>query len=276
MFRDITIGQYYPSGSLLHRLDPRVKLLGVLVYVAALFVINNIWALIFPAALLIAMIAVSKIPVSYILRGMKMLVFLVVVAVAFNLLFTEGDHMIWKWWIFKFSYEGILRAVFFAVRLMFVVVGASMLTYTTTPTTLTNGLEKAMSPLKKIHFPAHELAMMMSIALRFIPILSEEVNKIIKAQLARGADFESGSIFRKAKGMIPILIPLFVSAFRRASDLATAMESRCYHGGEGRTKMYPLKYMTADKVSYIVILVVLLATIGMRILMDHYVAWGRI
>ena len=276
MFRDITIGQYYPSGSVLHRLDPRVKLLGVLVYVAMLFVVNNIWGLIFPAAILAVLIIISKVPLSYILRGMKMLVFLIIFAVFFNLFFTEGEHMIWKWWIFKFSYEGILKAVFFTVRLMFVVVGASMLTYTTTPTTLTNGMEKVMSPLRVIHFPAHEIAMMMSIALRFIPILSEEVNKIIKAQLARGADFESGGIIKKAKGMIPILIPLFVSAFRRASDLATAMESRCYHGGDGRTKMYPLKYVTADKVSYILILVVLLVTIAMRVLMDRFLLWGRV
>ena len=276
MFRDITIGQYYPSGSVLHRLDPRVKLLGVLVYVAMLFVVNNICGLIFPAAILAVLIIISKVPLSYILRGMKMLVFLIIFAVFFNLFFTEGEHMIWKWWIFKFSYEGILKAVFFTVRLMFVVVGASMLTYTTTPTTLTNGMEKVMSPLRVIHFPAHEIAMMMSIALRFIPILSEEVNKIIKAQLARGADFESGGIIKKAKGMIPILIPLFVSAFRRASDLATAMESRCYHGGDGRTKMYPLKYVTADKVSYILILVVLLVTIAMRVLMDRFLLWGRV
>lgn len=276
MFRDITIGQYYPGNSILHRLDPRVKLLGVIVYIAILFIINNIWALIFPAVILGVMIAISKIPLSYILRGMRMLVVLIIAAVFFNVFFTEGEHMIWKWWIFKMSYEGILRAVFFAVRLMFVVVGASMLTYTTTPTTLTNGLEKVLSPLRKIHFPAHELAMMMSIALRFIPILAEEMNKIIKAQLARGADFESGGIIKKAKGMIPILIPLFVSAFRRASDLATAMEARCYHGGGGRTKMCPLKYVTADKVSYVLILIVLLISIGMRILMDRFLLWGRV
>lgn len=276
MFRDITIGQYYPGNSILHRLDPRVKLLGVIVYVAILFIINNIWTLIFPAAILIALIAVSKIPVSYILKGMRMLIFLMAAAVFFNVLFTEGEHMIWRWWILKVSYEGILRAVFFAVRLMFVVVGASMLTYTTTPTTLTNGLEKVFSPLKKIHFPAHELAMMMSIALRFIPILAEEMNKIIKAQLARGADFESGGLVRKARGMVPILIPLFISAFRRASDLATAMEARCYHGGDGRTRMHPLRYKTRDKASYVLILFALLLMIAMRILTDRFLTWGSV
>lgn len=276
MFRDITIGQYYPANSILHRLDPRVKLLGVIVYIAVLFILNNIWGLIFPAAILVILVAISKVPLSYILRGMKMLGFLVIAAVFFNLFFTDGEHMIWSRWIFRFSQEGILRAVFFAVRLMFVVVGASMLTYTTTPTTLTSGLEKSLSHLKIIHFPAHELAMMMSIALRFIPILTEEMNKIIKAQLARGADFESGGIVKKAKGMIPILIPLFVSAFRRAADLATAMEARCYHGGDGRTRLHPLKYMTSDKVSYMLILAVLLLSIGMRILMDRFVLWGRV
>lgn len=276
MFRDITIGQYYPGNSILHRLDPRVKLLGVIVYVAMLFITNNIFALAFPAAILIVLIAVSKIPLSYILKGMRVLVYLMIAAVFFNVFFTEGEHMIWRWWILKVSHEGILRAVFFAVRLMFVVVGASMLTYTTTPTTLTSGLEKVLSPLKKIHFPAHELAMMMSIALRFIPILAEEMNKIIKAQLARGADFESGGLIKKAKGMVPILIPLFISAFRRASDLATAMEARCYHGGEGRTKMHPLKYETRDKVTYLLILLALLITIAMRVLMDRFITWGRV
>ena len=264
MFRDITIGQYYPGNSILHRLDPRVKLLGVIVYVAMLFITNNIFALAFPAAILIVLIAISKIPVAYILKGMRMLVYLMIAAVFFNVFFTEGDHMIWRWWILKVSHEGILRAVFFAVRLMFVVVGASMLTYTTTPTTLTSGLEKVFSPLKKIRFPAHELAMMMSIALRFIPILAEEMNKIIKAQLARGADFESGGLVRKAKGMVPILIPLFISAFRRASDLATAMEARCYHGGGGRTRMNEIRFDRGDAVAAVLMVLFLAVIIASR------------
>jgi len=204
-----------------------------------------------------------------------MILFLMIVAVFFNLFFTDGD-ILWQWWIFKISREGILRSVFFAVRLMLVVVGASLLTYTTTPTTLTSGLEKVFSPLKAIRFPAHEMAMMMSIALRFIPILSEEVNKIIKAQLARGADFETGGIIRRAKGMIPILIPLFISAFRRASDLANAMEARCYHGGEGRTKMHPLRYKGRDISAYIILLVFLLAVIALRIVMDRMGIWGSV
>ncbi len=275
MFRDITIGQYYPGSSVLHRLDPRVKLLGVIVYIAALFIINNIWGLIFLFAALAVLVGLSRIPLKHILKGMRMIVFLVVVAVFFNLFFTEGE-IIWQWWILKLTHEGIIRAAFFALRLVFVIVGSSLLTYTTTPTTLTNGLEKVLSPLRVIKFPAHEMAMMMSIALRFIPILAEEVNKIINAQLARGADFETGGLIKKAKGMIPILIPLFVSAFRRASDLATAMEARCYHGGEGRTKMHPLKYETRDKIAYFVILGYLLLTIAVRVLMDHFVLWGRI
>ena len=174
------------------------------------------------------------------------------------------------------SYEGIYRAVYFAVRLIYVIVGASLLTYTTTPTTLTNGLEKVFKPLDKIHFPGHEIAMMMSIALRFIPILTEEINKIIKAQLARGADFDTGGLILKARGMIPIMVPLFVSAFRRATELATAMEARCYSGGPNRTKMFPLKYEKRDKIAYIILVVYLLAAIGLRILMDHFLTWGLV
>ena len=275
MFRDITIGQYYPGNSILHRLDPRVKLLGVIVYIAALFIINNIWGCIFLLATIAVLIGLSGIPLGHILKGMKMIGLLIIVAVFFNLFFSEGK-VLWQWWILKLTEEGILRAVFFALRLVLVILGSSLLTYTTTPTTLTNGLEKVLSPLKIIHFPAHEMAMMMSIALRFIPILTEETNKIIKAQLARGADFETGGLVRKAKGMVPILIPLFVSAFRRAADLATAMEARCYHGGEGRTRLHPLKYENRDKIAYFVILFYLLLTIAVRVLMDSFLLWGKI
>ena len=273
MFRDITVGQYYPADSILHRLDPRVKLLGVVVYIAALFIINNIWGLLLLGIVLAALIITSKVPIRIMVKGLRMLVFLMLIAVFFNLFFTDGN-ILWRWWIFKISTEGILRAVFFGLRLVFVVLGSSLLTYTTTPTTLTAGLEKVFYPLRKIHFPGHELAMMMSIALRFIPILSEEVNKIIKAQLARGADFETGGVLKKAKGMIPILIPLFISAFRRASDLATAMEARCYHGGKGRTQMYPLTYQRRDITAYIVIIAYLALIIAVRILMSRFLTWG--
>ena len=265
MFRDITVGQYYRTDSILHRLDPRVKLLGVVVYIAAVFVISNIFALIGMLIVLGVLIALSKVPLSYILRGMKMILFLMIVAVFFNLFFTDGE-ILWQWWIFKISREGILRAVFFAVRLMLVVVGASLLTYTTTPTTLTGGLEKVFSPLKAIKFPAHEMAMMMSIALRFIPILTEETDKIMKAQSARGADFDSGNIIQKAKALVPILVPLFVSAFRRANDLAMAMEARCYHGGEGRTKMKPLRYGRRDLLAYLAMLLYLVVLISVNLL----------
>ena len=275
MFKDITIGQYYPANSILHRLDPRVKLFGVVVYIAAVFIINHLLGFIFLTAAIAILIGLSKVPLKHILKGLRFVWFLVILAVFFNLFFSDGT-IIWKWWIFHMSYEGIYRAVYFAVSLIYVIVGASLLTYTTTPTTLTNGLEKVFKPLDKIHFPGHEIAMMMSIALRFIPILTEEINKIIKAQLARGADFDTGGLILKAKGMIPIMVPLFVSAFRRATELATAMEARCYSGGPNRTKMFPLKYEKRDKIAYIILVVYLLAAIGLRILMDHFLTWGLV
>ncbi len=275
MFKDITIGQYYPANSIFHRLDPRVKLLGVVIYLAGLFITNNIWGLIFQTIVLAALVITSKVPLKFILKGLKAMTVLIIMAVFFNLFFTDGN-IYWKWWIFKISEEGVIRAVFFAARLLYVVIGASLLTYTTTPTVLTNGLEKVFYPLSKIKFPSHEMAMMMSIALRFIPILSEEVNKIIKAQLARGADFDTGGLLKKAKGMIPILVPLFVSAFRRASDLASAMEARCYHGGDGRTKLNPLKYKNRDYIAYAVLALYLAAVIVMRVFMDKFLIWGRI
>jgi len=275
MFKNISIGQYYPANSIFHRLDPRVKLLGVIIYIAALFIINNLWGFIYLTAAFAALIALSKIPLSYILRGMRFIWFIAALAAFFNLFFTKGGEILWQWWIFTFSTRGIFQAVFFTLRLIYVIVGAAMLTYTTTPTSLTAGLEKVMDPLKVIKFPGHEIAMMMSIALRFIPILSEEITKIIKAQSARGADFDTGGLMTKAKGMIPVLIPLFVSAFRRATDLATAMEARCYNGGE-RTKMFPLKYENRDKAGYFILLGYLILTIAVRVLMDIFVTWGRI
>ncbi len=275
MFRNITLGQYYATDSQIHRLDPRVKLLGVVVYIAAQFIINNIWGLILLAGVLALVIRATNIPFSYMLKGLRAMAVLIILAVVFNIFSGTGD-VIWQWWILKFSMEGVLRAAFFALRLICVVLGTGILTYTTTPTTLTAGLEKVFSHLKAIKFPAHEIAMMMSIALRFIPILAEEVTKITNAQLARGADFETGGIIKKAKGMIPILIPLFVSAFKRASDLATAMEARCYHGGDGRTRMFPLKYGENDKKAYIVIFAFLAVVIAVRILMDKFLVSGRI
>ena len=266
MFRNITLGQYYPTDSVIHRLDPRVKLLGITVYIAIVFLMNHLLGLIFPCALLAVLIGISRVPFRYMLKGLRGVLILMILAAVFNLFSGSPENALWHWWILTVSKESILRAAYFVLRLICVVLGSSLLTYTTTPTTLTNGLEKVFSHLRFMHFPAHELAMMMSIALRFIPILAEEVNKIMNAQLARGADFETGGIVKKVKGVIPILIPLFVSAFKRASDLATAMEARCYHGGEGRTKMYPLQYAARDKRAYLIILAALLAGICVRIM----------
>ncbi len=275
MFRDITIGQFYPVTSVINKLDPRVKLFGVVIYIAAVFIVNNILGLAYIAAALAVILILSKVPLRHILKGMRFLWVLVMVAIFFNLMFSDGD-IIWRWWIFHMSRQGILRAAFFAVRLVLVVIGSAMLTYTTTPTNLTAGLEKIFKPLNKIRFPGHEIAMMMSIALRFIPILAEEINKIMNAQLARGAAFDSGGMIVKAKGMVPVMVPLFISAFRRASNLATAMESRCYSGGEGRTKMYPLEYHKRDYVAYAICVLFLLSAVGLRILMNHYISWGTI
>ena len=266
MFRNITLGQYYPVKSILHDLDPRVKLLGVVVYIAAIFIINNILGLIFPCAALALLILISHIPLKHMLKGLRAVAVLIILAVIFNL-FSGNGEILWQWWILKISYESILRALFFALRLIFVVLATGLLTYTTTPTTLTGGLERVFSHLKIIRFPAHEVAMIMSIALRFIPILAEEVNKITNAQLARGADFETGGLIKKAKGLIPILIPLFVSAFKRASDLATAMEARCYHGSAGRTKMKPLVYTKRDYTAYGVITVYVLIWVLIKVML---------
>ena len=276
MFRDITIGQFYPGSSLLHRLDARVKLLGVIVYSVGIFLLNNIFGFIFITAVLLALIAISDVPLRYMLRGLRFVVVLIAFAVIINLFFTDGEHVFWSWRFLVISDTGILKAAFFAIRLLYVIVGASLLTYTTTPTDLTAGMEKALRPLNKIHVPVQEIAMMMSIALRFIPILAEEVNKIIDAQLARGAEFDSGGLIKKAKGMVPILVPLFVSAFRRASDLATAMEARCYQGGPGRTKMNPLKYESRDKAAYFVILAYLLAIIAIKVALNKLGIWGSV
>ena len=269
MFRNITLGQYYPGDSPLHRLDPRVKLFGLVIYIAGVFIINNIWGFIYIVGVLAVLTAISRIPLRHMLKGLRAILVLVILAVIFNLFSGDPKDALWHWWILTITTQSILNAAFFVLRLMCVVLGSSLLTYTTTPTTLTAGLEKVFSHLKFIHFPAHEIAMMMSIALRFIPILAEEVTKIINAQLARGADFDTGGLIKKAKGTIPILIPLFVSAFKRASDLATAMEARCYHGGEGRTRMNPLTYEASDIKAYMIILVFLVITIGIRIIMDR-------
>lgn len=262
MLKDITLGQYYQTESVIHRLDPRVKLVGTIAYILSLFLVNKIQGYIVAILFLALVIRLSKVPFKFMVKGMKAILFLLLLTVAFNLFLTPGEVLvqIWKLTITK---EGLKLAVLMAVRLIFLIIGSSVMTLTTTPNHLTDGMEKLMKPLRKIRVPVHEIAMMMSIALRFIPILMEETDKIMKAQIARGADFESGNLIKKAKALIPLLVPLFISAFRRANDLAMAMEARCYRGGEYRTKMKPLLYQRADRISYLVILIYLILCFGL-------------
>jgi energy-coupling factor transport system permease protein len=265
MIRDITIGQYYPANSILHRLDPRVKLIGTFLFIISLFLFNSLYGYIAVVIFLASVIKLSKVPFLYIVKGLKAIVILLLFTTFFNLFFSQGD-VIFRLGFLKITDKGLRDAIFFSIRLTILIIGSSLMTFTTTPNQLTDGLEKVMKPLNRIKVPVHEIAMMMSIALRFIPILLEETDKIMKAQMARGADFESGGIIKKAKSLIPLLVPLFVSAFRRANDLAMAMEARCYRGGEGRTKMKPLRYHSRDYLAYLVILFYLLTTIGVRVL----------
>lgn len=271
MIRDITIGQYYPADSIVHRLDPRVKLFATILFIISLFVVKSFVGYIVATLYLASVIIMSKVPFTYILKGLKMIILLLLLSVSFNLFLTKGEEVLVSFWVFTITKEGVKVAAFLAVRLIYVIIGSSVMTLTTTPNDLTSGMEKALNPLNKIKLPIHEISMMMSIALRFIPILIEETDKIMKAQIARGADFESGNIFKRAKSLIPILIPLFISSFRRATDLAVAMESRCYHGGEGRTKMKPLRYSKGDLAAYLVNIFYILLIIAERILADKLV-----
>lgn len=252
MLRDITLGQYYATESVIHRLDPRVKLTGTILYIISLFCFRNAWGYVMAGLFLALVIRLSKVPFRFMVKGMKSILFLLSITVLFNLFLTPGEVLV-AFWKLKITKEGLTLALTMAVRLTLLIIGSSVMTLTTTPNNLTDGMEKMMSPLKIFKVPVHEVAMMMSIALRFIPILMEETDKIMKAQLARGADFESGNLIRRAKAMVPLLVPLFISAFRRANDLAMAMEARCYRGGEGRTKMKPLIYRKRDLAAYVVI-----------------------
>ncbi len=252
MLRDITLGQYYPADSVIHKLDPRVKLFATMIYIISLFCFKGIAALLVATVFLIAVIRVSKVPFHFMVKGLKTIMVLMIITALFNLFLTPGEPLI-TFWIFKITAEGIKSAALMTIRLVYLILGTSIMTLTTTPNQLTDGLEKALMPLSKIGIPVHAIAMMMSIALRFIPILIEETDKIMKAQMARGADFENGNLIQKVKNMIPLLVPLFVSAFRRADDLAMAMEARCYNGGEGRTKMKPLRYMKRDHLAYVIV-----------------------
>lgn len=250
MIRDITIGQYYPADSPLHRLDPRTKLILVFVYILSLFIGKTLWEQIATYGIaflgLTAIIHASKVPLKFILKGLKAIVIIIVLTVVLNLFFTPGDDVLLRVGRVTITSQGLQTAVFMGLRLIMLIVGSSLLTLTTSPIQLTDGIETLMKPLEKVKVPAHEIAMMMTIALRFIPILLEETDKIMKAQMARGADFESGGLLKKAKNMVPLLVPLFISSFRRADDLALAMEARCYRGGEGRTRMKALKYASND------------------------------
>ena len=264
MFDSITLGQYYQTDSVLHRLDPRVKLVGTFAYLISLFVVDSYVGYIVAALFLAAMIFLSNVPFRYIIRGMTTIIFLLLLTVCFNLFLTPGE-VIWQAWIFKITKEGLTFAIKMAVRLSLLILGSSIMTLTTTPTQLTDALESLLRPLKKLHVPVHEVSMMMSIALRFIPILMEETDKIMKAQIARGADFESKNLIKKIKSMVPLLVPLFISAFRRANDLAMAREARCYRGEEGRTKMKPLVYQNRDRIAYLILLAFVVVCILTRI-----------
>ena len=250
MLKDVTLGQYFPGTSLIHRLDPRTKLIGVILYIVALFVAKSWISYAVVLAFLLVCIHISQIPHKAIVKGMKPLVVILIFTGVLNLFYSEGGRVLLHFWVLTVTTEGLKRAIFMMGRILMLISGTFLLTYTTSPISLTDGLESLLGPLKKLHVPVHELSMMMCIALRFIPTLIEETDKIMNAQKARGADFESGSIIDRAKALIPVLVPLFISAFRRADELATAMECRCYQGGEGRTKMKLLRYQRNDFLAF--------------------------
>ena len=271
MIRDITLGQYYQTDSVVHRLDPRVKLIATLLFICSLFVVNQAAGYVVAVVFLALAIRLSHVPFRFMVRGMRAILFLLVLTFGFNLFLTPGEA-VFQVWKLTVTREGITMAVKMAVRLSLLIIGSSVMTLTTTPNNLTDGLERLLKPLQKLRVPVHEIAMMMSIALRFIPILLEETDKIMKAQTARGASFDEGNLLQRAKNMVPLLVPLFISAFRRANDLAMAMEARCYRGGDGRTKMKPLHYEKRDYLTY----VVLLAYFAVCIVIGRIMPWGRI
>ncbi len=268
MLKDITLGQYFPGDTVVHRLDPRTKLILTILYIVLLFIAKSYvsYALVF--LFLVVSIALSRIRLKAILSGLKPLVILILVTAILNLFYTRGEHLLVRFWRISIYWEGVRTAATMALRIMMLITGTLLLTYTTSPLQLTDGMEKLLGPLKKLHVPVHELSMMMSIALRFIPTLIEETDKIMNAQKARGAEFDTGNLIQKAKAMLPLLVPLFISAFRRADELATAMESRCYHGGEGRTKMKVLKMARRDWAALaigavLLVLMILLRRLGL-------------
>ena len=264
MLKDVTIGQYFPGDTALHRLDPRTKLLAVIVYIVALFLAKWYVSYALVLAFLVFAVAVSRVRPKVLLKSLRPILIIIILTGVLNLFYSKGDHVLVSFWIIRITREGLENAFFMILRIVMLILGTFLLTYTTSPIALTDGLEQLLRPLAKLRVPVHELSMMMCIALRFIPTLMEETDKIISAQKARGADFETGNLVRRAKALIPILVPLFISSFRRADELATAMECRCYHGGEGRTKLKQLRYTAADFAAFGVMLALLAAVIVLR------------
>ena len=264
MLKDITLGQYFPGTTVAHKLDPRTKILLVVLYIVALFCAKGVAGYVLMALCLAVCVRISKVGIKQLVRGLKPVLFIIIFTGLLNLFFVPGETYLFQWGFLRISEEGLRNAVFMVLRIMLLIMGTFLMTYTTSPISLTDGLERLMNGLKRFHVPVHELAMMMSIALRFIPTLIEETDKIMSAQKARGADFESGNIIQKAKALIPILVPLFISAFRRADELATAMECRCYHGGEGRTKLHVLKYERRDYIALFLGVAVTAGVIALR------------
>lgn len=263
MIRDITLGQYYPEQSVIHRLDARTKILGTLLYIIEIFLVDSFAGFGLVILALGVLIGISRVPVRFIFKGLKAVVFIILLTFVLNLFMFDGT-VLWHWKFLTITYEGLYRSCFMALRLILLIIGTSMLTLTTKPMELTDGLEKLLKPFNRFGLPSHEIALMMSIALRFIPTLLEETDKIMKAQQARGADFESGSLIQRVKNMIPILIPLFVGSFRIAQDLALAMEARCYHGGVGRTRMKEIVFSRRDGVAGVLLAVFLGIVIASR------------
>lgn len=264
MFKDITLGQYFPIDSPVHRLDARTKIVLVLAYIVALFVANSFLGFAVITVALVAIILLSKIRIAVVAKCVKPLFLIVLLTAIINVFFTTtGEHI--EWWIFKLSIDGMYNAAFMIIRIVLLVAGTSMLTYTTSPIALTDGLERLLSPLKIVRFPVHDFSMMMSIAIRFIPTLIDETQKIINAQKARGADFESGKLVQRVKALVPILVPMFISAFRRADDLALAMECRCYNGGKGRTKMNVSKMGVGDLLAFLYFAVLIAGVVLLNI-----------
>lgn len=265
MIKDITIGQYVPGDSFVHKLDSRVKILISLIYIIDLFIVNNFKGYIFIIVFALLSIIISKVQFRYIYKGLKPILILVLITAALNVLMTSGNNPpLYQWKFITIYKEGLILAAFMVLRLVFLIIGTSLLTLTTSPIELTDGIEKLLNPLKRVGIPAHELAMMMTIALRFIPTLMDETDKIMKAQMARGADFESGNLLQRAKNLIPILVPLFISSFRRADELAMAMEARCYRGGEGRTRMNILKLSSKDFIASLCTIALVVASVWSR------------